>query len=338
MSLDRRTWLGGAVGATGWALAACSTPPPKPAASHPWQALIDEARALQAVMPASTPVREFFDAVPRLPTVAPRTLYRHPQHRTWLNAAQWAELPEAERSAWTPRAFDATTWASTFYGTPLAYALALNMAARHGLDTLRARKVVDYGYGAIGAPRLMAQAGAQVTGIDVDPMLALLYAAPGDTGALPGGGALRLVQANFPGDGSAAAVGDGVHLFVSKNTLKKGYVRPDAGEPFVRPPVPWPDHLRAVRATLAPGGLFVIYNISARLDPANYRPANDPRSPFARDEFSAAGFEVLALDAADGALVRQAGQALGWGAPTAQGGMGDLQNNLFAMATVARAR
>jgi len=300
------------------------------------QALRREALALQAVMPPTPVVREFLGGVAKLPEVPPRTFYRDQQRRRWISEADWAQLPPTEASTWIPLVFDAETYYSTFYGTPLAYALALDVAAQHGVATLRGRRVVDYGYGAIGAVRLMADAGAQVIGIDIDPLLGLLYGAS-RAACTMANGALCLLQANFPGDGSQEAIGTGVQLFISKNTLKKGYVRPDAGSAQIVPPVPWPEFLRALRQTLAPGGVFLIYNINAKLDPARYRPANDSRSPFTREEFEAAGFEVLAFDADDSANARRAGPAMGWDAKPIAGGLGDLQNNLFAMATVARA-
>jgi SAM-dependent methyltransferase len=333
--------LFGAIGAIGGAgLVACGTRSDVAKVAviaDTLQALRDEARALQAALPPTPVVSEFLGGVAKLPLVPPRTFYRDQQRRRWISAAEWERMPRAEASAWIPLVFDAYTYYSTFHGSPLAYALALNVAAQHGVETLRGRKVLDYGYGAIGAVRLMADAGAQVIGIDVDPLLGLLYSASRNACTLANG-ALCLLQANFPGDGSQAAVGSEVQLFISKNTLKKGYVRPDVGSPQVVPPVPWPEFLRAARQAMAPGGLFLIYNISAKLDRANYRPANDPRSPFTRGEFEAAGFEVLALDADDSATARRAGPALGWNARPTAGGVGDMQTNLFAMATVVRAR
>jgi hypothetical protein len=336
MSLNRRSFTARATAcAVLPAVAACATPPAD--ASWLWLPWIEQAKALRAVLP--TPAAQaFLDEVARLPAVAPRTLYRHEQRRTWLSAAEWQALPEADRAQHRPREFDAMAWASTFYGSPLAYALLLDVAAAHGLQGLPGRKIIDYGYGAIGAPRLLAQAGAQVIGLDVDPVLGLLYNQPGDTGRMRGGGSLQLLNANFPGDGSAAAVGRGAQLFISKNTLKNGYLRPEAGNALVRPPVPLPEYLAAVRHTLAAGGLFVIYNLSLKQDPAQYRPANDGRCPFTVDELNAAGFEVLRLDSDHSAVARRAGEVLGWAAPPAQGGMGDLQSNLFALATVAQAR
>jgi hypothetical protein len=297
-----------------------------------------EALALRQVMqPLAGVVAEFLDQVPRLPVPPPQTLYRHSTTRVWSSAAQWMRLSESERSAWAPRVFDAPAYYGNRHGTPLAYAMLLDVAARHGLQSLRGQQVVDDGFGALGAVRLMAQAGANVTGLDVDPLLTQLYGRNGNSAQAPMCGQIQLLQTNFPEPAAVADIGRNVNGFISKNTLKRGYLRPEEGQPEIKPPVDLPQYLQAVRGCLARGGHMLIYNIGQRQDPAKVRPANDPRSPFTRAEFEAAGFEVLALDADEGPATRRMGRALGWAAEPSAGGMGDLETNLFAMSTAARA-
>jgi hypothetical protein len=343
----RRQWLAGlaAVPLASF-LSACTSTSPNPtqpsADTNPALAgLNTEAQALrQAMQPLAPAVAEFLDQVPLLPVPQPQTLYRHSSTRAWLSAANWLRLPEDQRAAWASRAYDANAIYGHRYGTPLAYAMLLDVAARHGMRTLRGQHVVDYGYGALGPVRLMAQAGADVIGLDVDPVLGLLYGRDGQrsqSGPSATRGKMLLLQTNFPEPAGLADVGRNVNWFISKNTLKRGYLRPDEGQPEIKPPVDLPQYLQAVRGCMAKGGCMLIYNISLRQDPAKYRPANDPRSPFTRAEFEAAGFEVLALDDDEGPATRRMGRALGWAAEPAAGGMGDLDSNLFAMSTVARA-
>jgi len=91
---------------------------------------------------------------------------------------------------------------NTRYGTPRAHARAPGLAAAHGLRAEGAA-VLDFGCGGLGAARLLAACGAQVTGVDVDPLLPALYSWPGDQGEVPRGerrapGRLTLVTGRCP--------------------------------------------------------------------------------------------------------------------------------------------
>ncbi|HET9480609.1 MAG TPA: hypothetical protein VFP98_02545 [Candidatus Polarisedimenticolia bacterium] len=63
---------------------------------------------------------------------------------------------------------------NTRYGSPLAYARALEIVSDSGMTDLSGRRVLDVGYGGIGHLRLMASLGAEFVGVEVDPLLALL--------------------------------------------------------------------------------------------------------------------------------------------------------------------
>jgi SAM-dependent methyltransferase len=301
--------------------------------------LLAEARV--AAQAANSPLSQaFYREIVALPSVAPRTVYYQKNApratRQWYSAANWAKLNAEQQAQTQAQVFDETGYYATFYGSPMAYALVLDVAYAHGIEAVSGKRIVDYGYGAIGTIRLLAQAGARVTGIDVDPMLVALYDQPGDVGVMKGTettGDLRIVNANFPSELAVTSVGNNNDLIISKNTLKKGYVAPDQGKAQIDPGVPLPQFLKAMRDALKPGGLLVIYNISQKLDPGNYRPANDPRSPFTKAQYEFAGFEVLAFDASDDTRARKLGESLGWGGPQ---GMGDLQTNLFALYTVVK--
>src|SRR5262249_38653107 len=156
------------------------------------------------------------------------------------------------------------------YGSPLAYALPLEVLGRAGVADVAGRKVLDFGYGTVGHLRLLAALGADVTGVDVDPMLPALYAGPRDQGLIRGhggpGGRLRLIDGRFPADPAVArAVGGGYDLVLSKNTLKRGYVHP-AGpvDPRRRLDLGVDDaaFLRVLHGSLKPGGYVLIYNLS----------------------------------------------------------------------------
>ena len=109
---------------------------------------------------------------------------------------------------------------------------------------------------------------AEVCGVEVDPLTRALCTSPGDQGKIPGfrgrkDGRLRLVYGSFPAEGAVkAAVGGGYDLFISKNTLKRGYIHPYRPAPdptrLIQLEVSDDDFLRAVYDTLAPGGWFCV--------------------------------------------------------------------------------
>lgn len=284
--------------------------------------------------------RTFLTAAEGAPPYTPRTVYRRGQAREWLDAAGFARLAEADRAAWTPTTIDEGTYQGLFYGSPLAYLLPLERLGGVGFGGLRGKRVADFGHGGIGQLRLFAELGAEAVGIDVDPLQPVLYSAPADQGPFgKANGSVKLVHGRFPADPKAvAAVGGGYDLFLSKNTLKKGYIHPaEKVDPrqLVDLGADDPTFLKAVAAALKPGGWLVIYNLSPAPNAAGkpYRPMADGRCPFSAEDLAAAGFETLARDEADDKAARAIGAALGWDKPPA--GM-KLDDDLFALVTVAR--
>jgi hypothetical protein len=99
--------------------------------------------------------------------------------------------------------------------------------------------------------------------------------------------------------------------------LKRGYIHPErAADPkhLVHLGVPDDFVLAAFFAALAPGGAMLVYNVCPAPSPPDkpFVPWSDGRSPFSRDQWTAAGFEVVALDVDDTEAVRTMGRALGW--------------------------
>jgi SAM-dependent methyltransferase len=315
------------------AAAADPAAPPQPSA------LPAEARKLRPLAQSGLG-RAFLQAAEGAPPYAPRTVYRRGQTREWLDAAAFARLAAADRAAWTPVTIDEGTYQGLFYGSPLAYLLPLERLGGAGFGGLRGKRVADFGHGGIGQLRLFAELGAEVVGIDVDPLQPVLYAAPADQGPLgKAGGSVTLVHGRFPADPKAvAAVGGGYDLFLSKNTLKRGYVHPaEKVDPrlLVDLGADDPTFLKAVAKALKPGGWLVIYNLSPAPNAAGkpYRPMADGRCPFSAEDLAAAGFETLVRDGVDDEAARALGAALGWDKPPVNM---KLDDDLFALVTVAR--
>jgi SAM-dependent methyltransferase len=284
--------------------------------------------------------RAFLKAAEGAPPYASRTVYRRGKAREWLGAAAFARLTAADRAAWTPVTMDEGTYQGLFYGSPLAYLLPLERLGGAGFGGLRGKSVADFGHGGIGQLRLFAELGAEAVGIDVDPLQPVLYAAPADQGPLgKAGGSVKLVHGRFPADRKAvAAVGGGYDLFLSKNTLKRGYIHPaEKVDPrlLVDLGASDPAFLKAVAKALKPGGWLVIYNLSPAPNAAGkpYRPMADGRCPFSAKDLAAAGFETLVRDGVDDKAARALGAALGWDKPPVNM---KLEDDLFALVTVAR--
>ena len=80
-------------------------------------------------------------------------------------------------------------------------------------------------------------------------------------------------------------MGEGFDLVLSKNVLKKGYVRPEKKvDPamLVDLGVPPADFLREVAHALKPGGIFAIYNLCPAPRTDRYVPWAYGESPFTR--------------------------------------------------------
>jgi hypothetical protein len=307
-----------------------ATPVPKTVV----QQLQLEARMLEPLLQSDL-ARGFVAATAQLPDITPRTLFFDRQARTALTPEQADKLEPAAKEKL--REFKADYY-NTFYGSPLAYARALDVAAAQGFKSVAGKRILDYGYGGIGPIRLLATMGADAAGVDVDPILPVLYNEPGDTGPV-GRGKVRTIHGSWPGDEVVRATAGGdLDLFISKNTLKAGYIHPSQPvdeRRLVKLGVTEEAFVQAVADSLKPGGMLVIYNIcpgpSKPGEP--FKPHAEGRCPFPREMLEKAGFEVLVFDQGDDEAVRKVGEALGW--QKGDAGM-DLKNDLFAWYTIAR--
>jgi hypothetical protein len=328
-------------------VAGCAAAPPRPASSSgvdapaPRDAALErlraDARAL-APLAVSPLARAFLAAAEDQPPVAPRVVWTDPARRAAWSDAQAAVLPAEARARLVGRVHGVADYWDERYGSPLAYVRALDVLAAAGLGDVAGRRVVDLGYGQIGAPRLLATLGAEVVGVDVDPLLPALYALPSDTGRV-GRGRLALVSGLWPAQPAPrAAVGDRVDLFLSKNTLKRGYVHPEyagGGTRHFDLGADDASFLTTLHETVAAGGWVLLYNVCPGPAPAGatYVPWADGRSPFERPAWEAAGFRLEAFDRDDTPAIRAVARVLKWNEgddPT------DIDHDLFATYTLAR--
>lgn len=257
----------------GAALTACTASrpvaPPKPSPPAPSAYLVhlnEDARAMAAEV-RSPFSRRFLEGVSRLPT--------HGDDETFY---------EADTSA------------------PLHFVLPIEVLSSHGFEWRPGVRLLDFGYGSIGHLALLAAAEIDASGIEVKPKLESLYG----TGTAP---RIHLFHGRYPAEPPLVAkVGGGYDVIVSKNVLKKGYIHPDRPakpEQLIQLGVDDATFLRAFRDALAPGGRMLVYNIfvPVPLDQP-FKPMSDGRSPFPREAWEAAGFDVEAFDEPDTTRMR----------------------------------
>jgi hypothetical protein len=277
-------------------------------------------------------VRDFLAAVPKLPGVEPRTVYRDSARTHAWTARQAEQLPDSVRAKLVSRTLDEQFYYDTRYGSPLAYARALEVLGQNGVKSVRGMRVADFGCGMLGQLRLLAENGATTIGIDVDPLLAALYSEPGDQGAV-GPGSVTLATGQWPAtEEMRRTVGEQLDLFISKNTLKNGYLhpaRPVDPRLLVHLGVSDSEFVAALARSVKKGGRVLIYNLCPAPAPPDkpYIPWADGRCPFPRETWTGAGFRVLEFDRDDSPAARAMGHALGW--DQGENGM-KLDTDLFA--------
>jgi hypothetical protein len=290
--------------------------------------------------------RAFLDASAELPPMMPRKVWFDRKRRSALAPEAYVALPDPDRAGYEE--LDVSEdWYYRLYSSPLAYLRALDFAAAAGLESIDGARIADFGFGNMGQVRALAMLGAHVTGIEIGGMLDAMYRLPDDRGPIARAksagrgkpGDVQLVFGQYPStEAITHEVGSAYDLFMSKNTLKMGYIHPERDtDPrnLVHLGVDDSTYIAHVHDALAPGGLFVIYNLygqqAAPTEP--YRPWATGECPFERGLMERAGFEILRWNEDDSKTARDMGRALGWNA--------NMDDTTFvkefnAMVTVAR--
>ncbi len=327
------------------------SPPERATGTAVQQQLSREAAAL-APLASSALGKSFLAAAEKLPSVATRTVYRDDNTREYFSPAEANALSEERRKKLATIELDEYRYYYTKYGSPLAYLRAIDLAAGHGIRDAAHTNILDFGYGSIGHLKLLASLGANVVGVDPDSYLDALYSEPSDQGSVASArgffrgtsGSITLAHGKWPAtpDVAKKVTAQGPYqLIVSKNTLKRGYLKPErkaSKNQLIELGVSDEQFLKAIHQSLALNGLLVIYNLAPKQAPPDkpYLPHADPRSPFSVEQYSRAGLEVVAFNVEDHDFVRQMGAALGWDKNDKGEVVNDLGANLFAMYTIVK--
>ncbi|GAB4547371.1 MAG: hypothetical protein Tsb0013_07050 [Phycisphaerales bacterium] len=289
----------------------------------------------------------FLDALPHLPGVGEGRSIRYDRSTgEAMTNADFDALADDDpsRDRFNVLPVDDTLYYTRLFGTPALYTRALDLASVHGVPTFDDARILDFGFGQVGHLRALASTGAHCVGVEVNPLLEAMYSEQGDTGLIdrhdgaePGPpGTLRLVYGSWPGDEGVRAKVDGRYdLIISKNVLKRGYIHPEReADPSQLIDLGVDDDvfIRALHDALVPGGLVVIYNFSPAQAPDDepYIPWADGRCPFGQEQWTSAGFEVLAHD------VNDTEEAIEHFVAVGAGDREGLEGNLFGMYTVVR--
>ena len=318
------------------------TPAAEPLKIPTTEQMMQEAAAITPQ--ATTPfARQLLAGYGCLQPIQPIVVYYNKETRKALSEADGAKMTETERTGFEKKDIDDTFYYFTRYGTPVAFMRPTEILGRAGIKGADGLKLVDFGFGSIGQLHSLASMGADVTGIEVDPLLELIYARePGKvvrcSQAARGGrdGSIDLAYGQFPKDPAVVKkVGGGYDAFVSKNTLKRGYVHPEREvnpRMLVHLDVDDETFVRAVYDALKPGGLFLIYNLcpAPSKPEEDYKPWGDGRSPFSKETYEKVGFNVLAFDVDDTEAAHIMGKTFGWGTDE------ELAKNFFGMYTLVQ--
>lgn len=282
--------------------------------------------------------KSFLDAVSGLKPVERRVLWWNAQTQIAFTDEEYQRLTKGGKDGFVKREYDERFYYTTAFGSPMIYALPLELAARYGMQDFKGKKVVDFGYGMIGQLQMMAHAGAQVHGVDVQPIFAKLYSWPGDTGAI-GKGSVRIHNGQWPlNEDLKKSAGGNIDLFLAKNVLKLGYIHPKREanpNQLIDLGVSDQKFLQELFKAMKPGGLVVIYNLSPAPAKASapYIPWADGEYPFDWALTRLAGFEILLKGEKDDAAARKLFLSLGYDNGS---GMEGLEADLFSNVTVLR--
>lgn len=284
------------------------------------EALAAEADRVAEVV-SQPAVIEWLAKAKELPEVEGQTLFVGPRveggfDREVYTPAQARKLSEEDLEEFRVVTYGPERYYATNYGSPIAYATALACAADAGIESFKYKRILDIGYGQLGQLEMLARCGAEVDGVEVDPVVHVLYdltrltdliaAEDGTKGSVSLHLGEWFANATFRG-----RVGGDYDLILARNVLKHGYVQPEESMNGFDPIDVGGDPETGARTlfdALRPGGVVVVYNLGGgpwRREDGSYNAPADVRDPFGREAWEAAGFEVLHFQTNGSNLMRQ---------------------------------
>lgn len=308
--------------------------------------LAGEAEAVKGL--AETPLGiAFLEQCAALPPMTPRKFYYRQSDRSALSPAAHAALEEADASTYQELDVQERHYFG-LYSTPIACIRAIDIASHSGLTDVEGKRIADFGFGNIGQLVALSALGAHPVGIEIAGGLQEAIYHPEAANPLADGNEddpqepsarIQLVFGRYPTTQAIIdEVGAEFDLFISKNTLKKGYIHPEREAPpsqLIDLGVDDRTYLTTVYEALAPGGMMLIYNLYPKpaADDEPYIPWASGECPFEKPLVEDIGFEIIAWNTDDSAKARAMGKALNWDSGVEEEAFND---NLYAMYTVLR--
>jgi type II secretory pathway pseudopilin PulG len=264
---------------------------------------------------STRPALEFAKAVRQIAPPPPLQLFHDPQTDKWYAKGEVMKQPEAVRTRVRSQWLAPEDVYLRGDDTRMDYVRMLDIAGQFGTTGLRGLHVLDLAFGSRAHVNVLASAGASVHAIDADDQLRAMcagwggYREPAEESSPAG--SLVLHFGAWPGDAKIVANvrrslnthgRKGFDLVTARSVLSGGVKWAEQTHPL------WAGAsaeqvLSELHHVLRSGGLLVLHSTAQPLyDDAQQPIAHDgerARSAFTREEFSAAGFEVLAMDVDD---------------------------------------
>jgi hypothetical protein len=247
---------------------------------------------------AETPfVKKFLAAASTLPSIPSRTVYHDEKKTRFYTKAQYDALAANDKNGLVAQVLDEEYYYNTKYGSPLSYYRALDVLVQHGAKLAPGARFLDFGYGYVGHLRLLATLGRRDGRVYPRARCSTASLRSGPMqGDVRGASASSTASSQDP---KVAAPWAGLRRRDLEERAEEGPYPRSRG----RCSITWSRWVPRTRSlarffdTVKPGGFFLICSSARRRAPDKpFVPWSDGRSPWAKEQYEAAGFKVVEIN------------------------------------------